>query len=465
MSLFENFPYTNFHELNLDWIIKTVKELNEKFDEAISAKIKFADPIQWDITKPYETLTIVMDNDNAYLSMQPVPPGTLLTNPDYWQQIFDMSTLYQMVEDLEQSLSDDIQELANDTEAAINALDATTIKNNSTKHILWVGDSYSTWNNGGLYNTFVLRSGVPSENCHNLAVSGSGFVSDGVSLFINQVQSYTGDRDEITDIIVCGGINDAKAEYVSSSTAQGLFTAISDFIDYCKANYPNATVHTAYVGGTLPTSTYYTTLHPKIAQEWALFCYTVAAGGYGYHVLETWNAIHVSPDNYSSDGLHPNSTGSQAIGEAVARAFNNNPIIYSRPQQIYSLTNIGVNSTPIEYFSYITNNHATISIPDKYILITNGESIGQDQWYPIFEMGKFKMRPPRYYNAMAQIMGFNGNMTPKQVPFEMKIEDGVISIKVYSLNGSSYETLTAGNFSAITFFGFPNFECPVWQMN
>ena len=27
MGLFEHFPYTNFHDLNLDWILKTVKEL------------------------------------------------------------------------------------------------------------------------------------------------------------------------------------------------------------------------------------------------------------------------------------------------------------------------------------------------------------------------------------------------------------------------------------------------------
>ena len=32
MGLFEHFPYTNFHELNLDWIIKTVKDLDEKVD-------------------------------------------------------------------------------------------------------------------------------------------------------------------------------------------------------------------------------------------------------------------------------------------------------------------------------------------------------------------------------------------------------------------------------------------------
>lgn len=26
MSIFSEFPYTNFHELNLDWLIKAVKE-------------------------------------------------------------------------------------------------------------------------------------------------------------------------------------------------------------------------------------------------------------------------------------------------------------------------------------------------------------------------------------------------------------------------------------------------------
>ena len=29
MGLFEQFPYANFHELNLDWILKKIKELNE----------------------------------------------------------------------------------------------------------------------------------------------------------------------------------------------------------------------------------------------------------------------------------------------------------------------------------------------------------------------------------------------------------------------------------------------------
>lgn len=32
MGLFEQFPYANFHELNLDWILKKIKELDEKVD-------------------------------------------------------------------------------------------------------------------------------------------------------------------------------------------------------------------------------------------------------------------------------------------------------------------------------------------------------------------------------------------------------------------------------------------------
>ena len=32
MGLFEHFPYSNFHELNLDWILEKIKELDKKVD-------------------------------------------------------------------------------------------------------------------------------------------------------------------------------------------------------------------------------------------------------------------------------------------------------------------------------------------------------------------------------------------------------------------------------------------------
>ena len=35
MGLFEHFPYTNFHELNLDWVIKNLRGVDKKLDEAL----------------------------------------------------------------------------------------------------------------------------------------------------------------------------------------------------------------------------------------------------------------------------------------------------------------------------------------------------------------------------------------------------------------------------------------------
>lgn len=93
MSLFEQWPYTNFHDLNLVWILKTMENLKKTVEEFIRAeKLKFADPIQWDITAQYAKGTIVLDSiGNAYLSVQPVPSGVELNNEDYWLEIFNFS--------------------------------------------------------------------------------------------------------------------------------------------------------------------------------------------------------------------------------------------------------------------------------------------------------------------------------------------------------------------------------------
>ena len=44
----------------------------------------FAEPIEWDKTKQYETLTIVTNNGNSYTSRQFVPTGVEITNETFW---------------------------------------------------------------------------------------------------------------------------------------------------------------------------------------------------------------------------------------------------------------------------------------------------------------------------------------------------------------------------------------------
>lgn len=89
--MFKQYPYINFTDLNLDWLIKRMREVEDELHVYLdNAVIKFADPITWDITDQYTSMTVVVDSDGtAYISKQPVPVGIDITNTDYWLPIFN----------------------------------------------------------------------------------------------------------------------------------------------------------------------------------------------------------------------------------------------------------------------------------------------------------------------------------------------------------------------------------------
>lgn len=101
MGVFEHFPYTNFHDLNLDWIVQELEKLTVDVRDFISINaIKYANPIQWNITSQYEKNTVVLDQDgNAYLSVQPVPAGVSLDRTEYWTNIGNFSALWESVKE------------------------------------------------------------------------------------------------------------------------------------------------------------------------------------------------------------------------------------------------------------------------------------------------------------------------------------------------------------------------------
>lgn len=82
------YPYTDFHELNLDWILEEIKKLHEDMDE-FEALNQITFDGAWDITKQYPAWTIVNDNGAGYISIRPVPAGVVLTNTDYWRGVVD----------------------------------------------------------------------------------------------------------------------------------------------------------------------------------------------------------------------------------------------------------------------------------------------------------------------------------------------------------------------------------------
>lgn len=85
------YPYTDFHELNLDYLMKAMTELKVAFkDFTASNALIFAEPLLHDISKSYAKNTIVLDPDgNAYISIKTVPSGVQLGNTEYWLMVFN----------------------------------------------------------------------------------------------------------------------------------------------------------------------------------------------------------------------------------------------------------------------------------------------------------------------------------------------------------------------------------------
>lgn len=97
-----NYPYSNLHDLNLDWIIRQLFEVKQGLQFVIdNASLKYADPIQWNITRQYQANTVVIDPAYgiAYLSTQPVPNNIMITDTDYWTPIFDLSQLFETIKE------------------------------------------------------------------------------------------------------------------------------------------------------------------------------------------------------------------------------------------------------------------------------------------------------------------------------------------------------------------------------
>ena len=87
-----NWPFTDLHNQNLDWVIQTVKDLQEEVREFTEdlPHVSAWNNGTWDITHAYDANEIVFDDNKMYLSVKPVPANTQISNTTYWTEIADM---------------------------------------------------------------------------------------------------------------------------------------------------------------------------------------------------------------------------------------------------------------------------------------------------------------------------------------------------------------------------------------
>ena len=336
----ESFPYTNFHDLNLDWIIQTIKTLAEEVEKRTTAQINIADPIQWDITRQYPELTVVMDNGNAYLSMQAVPYGVDIGNSEYWEQIFNVEQLFSSFKDAI-TPNDDGNSTTSSADRAVGSLvwledtlkivtDAISIGDEYTsgntqttsieeilqgmkediehastnrlygKKIAIYGDSYSSAPRGLLWQTILANvTGIP---CH---VSAQG------SLSLPEVFSAMWDNYNADIYIIEAGLNDVT----KNTTGNAFMTAIDSFCTAIRTVNTNAEIYFVSPPD-IPFGNAHNYLYP---QEFYRQCYWHTATKFHFHVIDglKWQELKYS------DGVHPTDATAPLIGKYIVEALQN----------------------------------------------------------------------------------------------------------------------------------------------
>ena len=86
VHIVDNWPYTDLHNINLDWILEQIKTLGYKMDtlEGYFPRISDWNHGEWDIDHAYDPNEIVTNGNDIYMAKTNVPAGVNINNTDFW---------------------------------------------------------------------------------------------------------------------------------------------------------------------------------------------------------------------------------------------------------------------------------------------------------------------------------------------------------------------------------------------
>lgn len=302
------YPYTDFHEMNLDWLLQQMKELNERMDNFVTEITADIIPIvQQAIEEGLIDVTYDSTNETVVLV-----PGAGVTS-QHLAKFFQINNFKYPVAD---------QTARNTINNWISGFNYTPRR--MYKKAVIIGDSYlagwtpdgdvTSW---GVYLAGLLGLTVDtSAFIYSQGGAGFGATNAGrnfVTMLQEAVDDNRFDNDDVDLIVVGGGFND---QYVS---LEDITNRINQFATLAKNNMPNARVYVANMTFSQITAAYRSTYYykVKVANAYALGC-----AQYGLlPFLDCWKALWGKTSSgetcLASDDAHPNDAGQRHLAWAL----------------------------------------------------------------------------------------------------------------------------------------------------
>lgn len=310
------FPYTNFHEMNLTWIIETVKNLTEEW---VEMQGKFTG-LQGDFEELKNFVT------------------------DYFAKLEIDKEVRKILDEMK--ASGELSEIISDAllQGALARVNKPTV--------LILGDSYGAGENiaNREYSWAYMLKSALEKNGYTVklsAISGYGFKADGTKTYTNMLNTLAGtmttnEKKNVVKIIVGGSYNDRNS--AENDISQGMIdfqSAIASNFENCKNVIvcPMGWTWEGHQQGIHTSTTYISVI--KAIKMWMY-----SAAQLGFSVIPAYQGM-LYESSFSNDGVHPSEQGHKNILNMVIGAFD------------------GLYFKPINSVEYGTTFTKTSSIPGK----------------------------------------------------------------------------------------------------
>lgn len=412
MAFFDNFPYTNFHRLNLDWIIKQIKE-NKATIESFTAEV--------------EAMGISIEEFRAYI------------------ESIDQEIHTHVVEEVTAQVPPAIQE-----EIESGGFDQ-VLTEARKRRFVFVGDSYAEGytpdgNVTGFPDLIKSDMNIPTADYFNIhkggarfsAASGNEYAFD--TVLGNNIANIT-DPETITDVVFTGGYNDNGASY------DDILAGIGRCKTIIASHFTNPSLRVWLFGIGYNCLT--------MATRAALFnVYTYAYAKSGWAFTRLTPAI-CAQGLWSSDGYHPTADCQAIIAKNIENILNGGTEVSHVTAIEYAqtgITNVVLWTRQNEGFftSYlfsndlITENNITLTYntPVKIFEVTSS--------LPLANQSDSSMARRSIVHAIAKL----SNNTYKEIDLFVYLEQTdrttyAAMATIYNLNDAETNYLTLENVSAI----------------